>query len=35
VDREQVRAAVTLALDFAMPALVDEITERVLIALGH
>lgn len=35
LDREQVRAAVTVALDFAMPALVDEITERVLVALGH
>jgi len=35
IDAERVRAAVTLALDAAMPAMIDEITERVLIALGH
>jgi CheY-like chemotaxis protein len=35
VDTERVRAAVTLALDKAMPAMIEEITERVLIALGH
>lgn len=35
LDPERVRAAVTLALDRAMPALIDEITERVLIALGR
>lgn len=35
VDPERVRAAVTVALDAALPALIDEITERVLIALGH
>jgi DNA-binding response OmpR family regulator len=35
VDPERVRAAITLALDAALPALVREITERVLIALGH
>jgi CheY-like chemotaxis protein len=35
VDAERVRAAVTVALDAALPALIDEITERVLIALGH
>ena len=35
IDPERVRAAVTLALDAAMPAMIDEITERVLIALGH
>ncbi len=33
VDPERVRAAVTLALDAAMPAMIDEITERVLVAL--
>ncbi len=33
MDSERVRAAITLALDAAMPALIDEITERVLIAL--
>jgi len=33
IDRERVQAAVTLALDAALPALVHEITERVLIAL--
>lgn len=35
IDEERVRAAVTLAMDRALPALVDEITEKVLIALGH
>jgi CheY-like chemotaxis protein len=35
VDAERVRAAVTLALDAAMPQMIDEITERVLVALGH
>jgi CheY-like chemotaxis protein len=35
IDPERVRAAITLALDAALPALVQEITERVLIALGH
>jgi CheY-like chemotaxis protein len=35
IDPERVRAAVTLALDAAMPAMIQEITERVLIALGH
>jgi CheY-like chemotaxis protein len=35
IDRERVRAAITLALDAALPAMIQEITERVLIALGH
>lgn len=35
IDSERVRAAVTLALDFAMPAIIDEITERLLVALGE
>jgi len=35
IDRERVRAAVTLALDAALPAMIQEITERVLIALGQ
>jgi CheY-like chemotaxis protein len=35
VDAERVRAAVTIALDRAMPAMIDEITERVLVALGQ
>lgn len=35
VDPERVEAAVTLALDAALPALIKEITERVLVALGH
>lgn len=34
IDPERIRAAVTLALDAAMPELIREITERVLIALG-
>jgi CheY-like chemotaxis protein len=33
VDAEQVRAAVTIALDGSMEAMVDEITRRVLAAL--
>lgn len=32
-ETERVRAAVTVALDAAMPALVDEITERILLTL--
>ncbi len=35
LDPEAVRAAVTLALDRSLPALVDEISEKILIALGH
>ena len=35
LDRNSVRAAVTLALDSAMPALIEELTERVSIALTH
>lgn len=35
IDPERVRAAVTVALDAALPALIHEITERVLVALGH
>jgi CheY-like chemotaxis protein len=35
IDPERVRAAVTLALDAALPTMIQEITERVLIALGH
>ena len=34
IDPEQVRAAVTLALDASMPALIEEITEKVLVALS-
>jgi PleD family two-component response regulator len=35
IDPERIRAAVTLALDAALPAMVEEITTRVLVALGH
>jgi CheY-like chemotaxis protein len=35
INPERVRAAVTLALDASLPAMIQEITERVLIALGH
>lgn len=35
IDPERVRAAITLALDAALPALVHEITEKVLVALGY
>jgi len=34
IDPERVRAAVTVAMDAAMPALIEEITEKVLVALG-
>ena len=34
-DRNTVRAAVTLALDSAMPTLIDELTERVLLAMSR
>jgi CheY-like chemotaxis protein len=34
LDRHTVRAAVTLALDAAMPAMIEELTERVLLALS-
>ncbi len=34
LDRNVVRAAVTLALDSAMPAMIEELTERVLLALS-
>jgi CheY-like chemotaxis protein len=34
IDAEQVRAAVTVALDAAMPLMVDEIANRVLAAIG-
>ncbi len=34
-DRNTVRAAVTLALDAAMPAMIEELTERVLLALSY
>lgn len=34
-DRSTVRAAVTLALEAAVPTLVDELTERVLLALNQ
>ncbi len=35
LDPEAIRAAVTLALDRSLPALIDEITEKVMVALGH
>ena len=34
LDPEQVHAAVTVALDAAMPGLVDQITEKVLLSLN-
>lgn len=34
LDRATIRAAVTLALDSAMPTLIDELTERVVLALA-
>jgi DNA-binding response OmpR family regulator len=35
LDRKTVRAAVTLALDAAMPAMIEELTERVMFALSR
>jgi CheY-like chemotaxis protein len=35
LDRHSVRAAVTLALDSAMPAMIEELTERVVLALSN
>jgi CheY-like chemotaxis protein len=35
LDPERIRAAISLALDASLPAMIHEITERVLIALGH
>jgi CheY-like chemotaxis protein len=35
LDRHTIRAAVTLALDSAMPGMIDELTERVLLALSQ
>jgi len=35
LDRHSIRAAVTLALDTAMPTLIEELTDRVLLALSH
>jgi hypothetical protein len=34
IDPELVRAAVTVALDAAMPAFIDQVTERVVAALA-
>jgi len=34
IDPERVRAAVTVALDASLPAIIDEITEKVLVALS-
>ncbi|MGI9074928.1 MAG: response regulator [Bryobacteraceae bacterium] len=35
LDRNSIRAAVTIALDSAMPAMIEELTERVLLVLSH
>lgn len=35
IDPEEVRAAVTVALDASMPALIDEITRRVLASVNQ
>jgi hypothetical protein len=34
IDPERVRAAVTVALDASLPNLIEEITEKVLVALS-
>jgi DNA-binding response OmpR family regulator len=35
LDRNTIRAAVTLALDSAMPSMIEELTQRVMLALSH
>lgn len=35
VDPERIHAAVKLAIEASMPAIIKEVTERVLAALGH
>ena len=35
IEAERVRAAVTIALEASLPKMIDELTERVLVALGH
>ena len=35
LDRNSIRAAVTIALDTAIPAIIEELTERVLLVLSH
>lgn len=35
IDPDRIKAAVTLALEAALPAMIEEVTERVLVALGH
>jgi CheY-like chemotaxis protein len=35
IEPEQIRAAVTVALDAAMPAMIDQITEKVIAALSR
>ena len=35
IKEELIRAAVTVALEEALPALTDEITDRILVALGQ
>jgi CheY-like chemotaxis protein len=35
LDRASIRAAVTLALDTAMPSLIEELTERVMLVLAQ
>jgi CheY-like chemotaxis protein len=35
LDRAAIRAAVTLAFDSAMPTLIEEMTERLILALSH
>ncbi len=35
IEPEQIRAAVTIALDAALPAMIDQITEKVIAALSR
>jgi twitching motility two-component system response regulator PilH len=34
-EAERIRAAVSMALEASMPAIIKEVTQRVLVALGH
>ncbi len=35
LDPAQIQAAVAMAMEAALPAMIKEVTERVLVALGH
>jgi hypothetical protein len=35
LEPEKIQAAVAMAMEAALPAMIKEVTERVLVALGH